>query len=94
MLKLSRNKKLNSVLNVIYEDLQEVGLETIQHYKNEFKNVSDYNIAQYGNMLVWLSDIRKMYRDCGYKSMEKWSDKKIWDTYKRQVGYIARMHFR
>ena len=94
MLKLSRNQKLNSVLNVIYEDLQEVGLETIQHYKKEFRNVSDYNIASYGNMLVWLSDIRKMYEDCGYTSMKKWSDEKIWNTYKRQVGYIARMYFK
>lgn len=94
MLKLSRNAKLNSVLNVIYEDLQELGLEEVKRYKQEFRGLSDFNLVEYGNLLVYYYDIRKMYRECGYKSMDKWSDQKIWDTYKRQVGYIARMYFR
>lgn len=35
-------------------------------------------------------DVRQMYKDCGYKSLDKMSDQKVWEIYKRQVGYIAR----
>ena len=56
----------------------------------EFPNEIDYNIAQYGNLLIYYTDVRDMYNTCGYKSLNKMSDQKLWETYKRQVGYIAR----
>jgi len=90
MKKFSKNKKLNAVLFGIYEDLQEFGLSEIKHYYNEFKNEADFNIAQYGNLLIYYADIREFYKNAGYKSMEKMSDSKIWDIYKNQVGYVAR----
>ena len=43
--------------------------------------------------LIYYCDIRTMYERAGYKSIVKWSDERIWETYKRQVGYIARFHF-
>ena len=90
MEKFSKNVKLNTALNGIYEDLQEFGIEEIKHYYNEFKNEVDFNIAQYGNMLIYFYDIREFYKNAGYKSIEKMSDSKVWDIYKRQVGYVAR----
>lgn len=90
MKKFSKNVKLNTALNGIYEDLEEFGVEEVKRYYNEFKNEQDYNIAQYGNMLIYYYDIKEFYKNAGYKSMEKMSDSKVWDIYKRQVGYVAR----
>ena len=90
MKKFSKNVKLNTVLNGIYEDLKELGIEEVRRYKDEFKNEPDYNIVQYGNLLIYYADIREFYKNAGYKSMEKMSDSKVLDIYKRQVGYVAR----
>lgn len=90
MKKFSKNLKLNTALNGIYIDLQELGINEIKRYYNDFKNEVDFNIAQYGNMLIYYYDIKEFYKNAGYKSMEKMSDSKIWDIYKRQVGYVAR----
>lgn len=89
-MKFSVNPKLNKVLNSIKEDLQEMGLDEVNRYYNEFKRESDYNIAQYGNLLVYYSQIYDFYRNCGYKSTDKFSPNKIWEIYKRQVGYVTR----
>ena len=91
MKKFSKNVKLNKVLMGIYEDLKEFGVEEVKRYMGEFKHEPDYNIAQYGNMLIYFYDIREFYKNAGYKSMEKMSDGKIWEIYKRQVGYVARI---
>ena len=90
MEKYSKNKKLNSVLNEIHTQLLELGLEEVKHYYNEFKYESDYNIAQYGSLLVYYVDVREMYTNCGYKSLDKISDAKVWEIYKRQIGYVVR----
>ena len=42
-------------------------------------------------MLIYYEDIREMYRRHGYKSLDRLSDTKVWDIYKHQVGYVARM---
>lgn len=89
MKKFSKNVKLNKALNGIYADLKEFGIEEIKHYYNEFKYEVDYNIAQYGNMLIYYYDIKEFYKNAGYKSIEKMSDSKVWEIYKRQVGYVA-----
>lgn len=91
MKKLSKNIKLNYVLNNIYEDLETLGLEEVKRYKKEFPAETDYNIAQYGNLLIYYYDIQELYKKAGYKT--KFNDAKIWDIYKRQVGYIARVYF-
>lgn len=91
MNKYSKNVKLNNALMGIEKDLLEfLGLEEIKRYYNAFKNECDYNIAQYGNVLVYYSQIYDFYRSCGYKSTDKMSTDKIWDLYKRQVGYVTR----
>lgn len=90
MKKYSKNAKLNNVLNTIEGQLLELGLEEVKHYYNAFRYESDYNIAQYGNLLIYYVDVKEMYSNCGYKSIEKMSDEKVWETYKRQVGYVVK----
>lgn len=87
--KYSKNKKLNEVLTRIEDDIMYSNFE-LGYYVDAFPNELDYNIAQYGNLLIYYDDIKKMYRDCGYKSLDKMSDQKVWEIYKRQVGYVAR----
>jgi hypothetical protein len=89
MEKYSKNKKLNEVLKTIESQLLELGLDEIKHYKDNFKDEIDFNIAQYGNLLIYYVDVKEMYRNCGYKTLDKMSDEKVWEIYKRQVGYVA-----
>ena len=90
MNKYSKNNKLNRVLMGIESDLLELGINEIKRYYNEFKNEIDFNIVQYGNMLIYYDQIYDFYRKCGYKSTDKMSTDKIWDLYKNQVGYVTR----
>lgn len=92
-IKFSKNKKLNTVLQSIFDDLQQLGADEVIRYKKEFPREKDFNLAQYGNMLCYYNDIYKFYNACGYKSTNKYSTDKIWDLYLRQVGYIARFYF-
>ena len=91
-MKYSKNTKLNTVLNQIEENLLQFGKDEIKRYMKEYPCETDYNISQYGNMLVYYWEIRKMYINAGYKTFEnnKISDSKMWEIYKRQVGYVAR----
>ena len=89
--KYSKNNKLNKVLTEIEVDLLDnLELEEIERYYNTFGNEVDFNIVQYGNMLVYYNDIYNFYRSCGYKSTDKMSTSKIWELYKNQVGYVAK----
>ena len=91
-MKYSKNVKLNNVLNQIENQLTYLELPEIARYMKDFPNEPDYNLAQYGNMLVYYWEIRKMYIKAGYKSFmnNRISDNKMWEIYKRQVGYVAR----
>lgn len=91
-MKYSKNAKLDNVLNQIENNLLYLGISEIGRYMKEYPNEPDYNIAQYGNMLVYYWEIRKMYIKAGYKSFmnNRISDNKMWEIYKRQVGYVAR----
>ena len=75
----------------IKESLLELGIEEVQHYYNDYWNKKevDYNIAQYGGLLIYYDDIRELYRKCGYK-VENYSDMKLWEGYKVVVGKMTR----
>lgn len=96
MNKYSPNKKLEACLCNIELDLltmcdtTEDSINEIRRYMNEFPKEPDYNLAQYGNLLIYYDQVRDFYRDCGYKSTNNMSDNRIWATYLRQVGYVAR----
>lgn len=93
-IKFSKNRKLNAVLTAIYEDLNYyLGEAETARYKSDFPHEMDFNIAQYGNLLVYYDDVRELYKNCGYTSLRNYSNQKIWEIYKRQVGYIARHYF-
>ena len=65
-------------------------ISEIRHYAKEFPKECDYNIAQYGSLIVYHDDVLAMYKRHGYKSLDRLSNNARWDTYKRQVGYVAR----
>ena len=90
MKKYSKNVKLNKALMKIESDLLELGIDEVKRYCNTFDNEVDFNIAQYGNMLIYYDDVYNFYRSCGYKTTDKMTTDKIWDLYKKQVGYVAR----
>jgi hypothetical protein len=94
MTKYSKNAKLNKALTEIAESVSGMGLDEVKRYYTAFRNEPDYNIAQYGNLLVYYDDIYNFYRKCGYKSTDKFSRVKIWETYMRQVGYVVRLLLR
>ena len=84
----SKNAKLDHVLNTIELELLDLGLDEVARYRKEFKGITDYNIVEYGNVSIYYEDVREIYKD--YKSLDNASDSKIWDIYRRQVGYVAR----
>ena len=89
MKKFSKNKKLNNVLTDIYVEISEsMELSEIKEYVKSFPYESDYNIYQYGNLLIYDCDIKDLYKN--YKSLQNANIDKLIDIYKRQVGYIAR----
>ena len=94
-IKFSPNAKLNYVLNDIYEDLKELGKSEVLRYKKSYPGEIDFCIAQNGHMRVYYYQIRDLYKKAGYAASmwDKWSDDKLWNTYLRQVGYVARYYF-
>ncbi len=89
MKKFSKNKKLNYVLNDIYNYLMEMGKNEIKRYMQAFPNEMDYNIYQYGKMRIYNDEIRELYKN--YKCLKNASIDKLIEIYKRQVGYMARL---
>ena len=96
MNKYSPNKKLEVCLRYIeksllkMQDTPEESMNNIRRYVKTFPNEPDYNLAQFGNLMVSSSQVREFYRDCGYKSMKNVSNNKVWAIYLKQVGYVAR----
>lgn len=94
MYHFSKNKKLNKVLNNIFEqeinicETIEESIREIERYIKDFPNKLDYNIYSYGNLFCYIGDIIEIYKD--YKSLKNVSFDIIEEIYKRQVGYIAR----
>ena len=92
----SNNNKLNGVLNDIHTQLLEMcetkkeSICEIKRYAKNFSKETDYNLAQYGNLIIYHDDVLKMYENHGYKSLNRLSNDARWNIYKRQVGYVVR----
>lgn len=94
----SNNKKYNAYLTGIKEqlltihDTPEESIEEVRHYMEGFPDEVDFNLAQYGNLLIYYDDVRDFMRECGYaeSTISKMSDHQIWEAYKRNVGHVAR----
>lgn len=84
----------------IKEDLLEMcdskkeSLDEIRRYYRTFPTEPDYNIAQYGKLLVYYEQVRNFYDQCGYNTygfnLGQYSDDAIWELYKIQVGIAVR----
>ena len=89
----SKNDKLNNVLNQIHasllkiHDTEEESIAEIGHYKKNFPKEPDFNLYQYGNLLIWNDDIRELYKE--YTSLQGVSEDALLNIYERQVGYVA-----
>ena len=93
----SVSKKLENVLQDIKDQLLHIygtkkeSLSEIRNHARLFPREIDYCLAQNGNLLIYYVDVRDMYKKAGYGStIDKMSNDKLWETYKRQVGYVAR----
>lgn len=97
----SNNPKYNKVANEIYNDLLTIheteteSIDEINHYKKAFPKEPDFNLVQYGNMLIYYSDVRELFARCGYsaKHLARLSDSKIWEMYIYRVGFVVRVCF-
>lgn len=95
MNKYSKNNKLNNLLLSIEDDLlsmedtKEIAISEMKRYMKAFPKEPDYNIAQYGRLLISSYQVRELLTSCGYAE-QRVSDDEIWERYKRQVGYVAR----
>lgn len=89
----SKNAKLNNVLNAIYVDLLQIrdteseSIQEIKHYKDSFPKETDFNLYQYGNLLIYNNEIANLYSS--YKSLKNASIDKLISIYKRQIRYVA-----
>lgn len=94
MKKLSKNKKLNYVLNDILQYLVDMDgygqYNEVKRYFDNWQNEIDYNLYSLGNLRVWYSDIIELYKD--YKSLKNASVQYLENIYKRQVGRVARYY--
>lgn len=61
----------------------------IKRYMENFPHESDFNIVQYGNLLVYYNQIREFYHDCGCNMIDKDNDE-LWELYKSHVGQVAK----
>ena len=50
---------------------KETALNELRRYKNEFRNVEDYNIYRYGNIRPYYSQIRDLFVSKGVESLPK-----------------------
>lgn len=89
----SNNKKLNAVLNRIHEQLLSIAdsgsesIAEIQRYRKSYPKQTDYNLYQFGNLLIYYDEIRELYSE--YKSVKCYSNDRLCELYKRQIRFVA-----
>lgn len=93
--KYSINRATNALMMSVEEqlmcihDTKQESLEEIVRYVREFPLEGDYNIAQYGCVLVYYYQVRECYEEAGYK-VSRIGDQSLWESYKRVVGRVVR----
>lgn len=97
----SNNPKFNATMCEIYADLltmcdtETESRNEIARYRREFPRELDFNLAAYGNLLIYFSDVREMFARCGYseKHLKRITDARLWEMYRARVGEVVRMAF-
>lgn len=69
------------MMNELRQDLEEFGIGEIKRYKKEFPYELDYNIVQYGNLLIYYNQVYDFYNKYEYET-GGWSNDYIWHKYK------------
>ena len=98
-IKFSTNKKTQKWCKMMYDNIiysmgngsKKQAISEIKRYKSEFPREKDYNIVQYGNLNIYYGDVRDDAKKAGYSksTIDKMSDEKIWDWYKRTCRYVV-----
>lgn len=70
-------------------DTKEQSIKEVHRYKRTFPFEIDYNIAMYGNVLVYYTQVREWFEKLHFKSVDKMSDKALWSWYKWYIGRAA-----
>lgn len=103
MERIDNVKKANILLNNIYDDIMDNENLTynnfyeLKRYFTTFKSEPDYNVAQYGNLLIYYWQVRELFTESGYKYASdklkngefKISDDVLWLRYKQLVGRVV-----
>lgn len=73
-------------------DTRAYSMQEIRRYKRDYPAEIDYRIAQDGNLLVYIEDIRRLYEKSGYseRTISRLSDVEVWEMYLRHVGAAVR----
>ena len=83
-------EKRKKLYNEIKEELNySLDINEIKRYKKTFYNEPDYNIAQYGNLLISYYEVRELYNTVGLDTTNL-DDDKVWENYKKDVGIVVR----
>lgn len=103
--KLSNSPVLQAIYSDIWGYLKELGIDEVKHYMGAFPRETDFNLVQYGEMRIYYAEIREMYVNAGAKKYGQTrkragkygdygdyliSDDRLWEDYKKAVGYVAR----
>ena len=57
----------------------------------EFRNEKDFNIVMYGNLLVYYTDVRAFYEECGYPKVNELDNSELWELYGHDVGQVVKL---
>ena len=69
--KRARKELVDAIANYILEDEdKEEVINELKRYKNEFRNIPDYNWYRYGNILPYYWQIREFYKNHGFLANE------------------------
>lgn len=85
-------KVYNGILEQLksIHDTEEESLHEVLHYYRSFPREVDFNIVQYGSLLVYYVQVREFYEQCEYPNVDKMSNDELWELYKKDVGYVVR----
>ena len=84
-------KVYNGILEQLkhIHDTEQDSLNEVRHYAKEFPKEEDFNLAQYGSLLVYYVQVRRFYKSCEYPRLNELNDSDLWEIYKKDVGYVA-----
>ncbi len=97
MKKFSKNSKLNALYNYIYNEYKEGEKETENGLNNDviyiYENHMNYYLNGCGSF-VYYYQLVEILKECGYKNPDKWTCKKLDDTFINATNYITYKYYK